>query len=546
MATIAELGIKVDTSQVKAAATNLDTLSTTAKKTQAAANDTTDKLGQLGRKAGMAGIQIQQFVGQVQGGQNVMGALSAQATDLGFVLGAPLIGAVVGLSAAFAGPLVSALGMASTSSDDLLDNIEKLTDGFKNATSAQKLFIAQDAAAKMEEEAETIRKATKELKKLEEQEQRLITGKGRTGRMKASKASLESINELSLEIAKQKAIIDTAQQSYDKYGDVISGVGDTEKERATELQKFLEKLKEEAALTGATAAKTTEYHLAKLNATDTQTKEAMALQDTIDKKKALIEAEKEAVKYANAFALAQSASITNAQKNAQVSFDALEASQRDQLQVIYDRYLQEKAIIANALGAEVITIEQAKAAKLASDKSYADQKRALDMATNKSALSASASFFGNMAAIAAAGGEEQFQTWKRMSQAQAMVSAALAVVNALAAAPPPFNIALAGSIGALAAVQVAQIENTQYSPARALGGQGQPGETYTVGENGPEKFTVGSMGGYFTSNDKLQGKGDTYVMQLSAGVTGTVRAEMAAMMPMIMKTVSQTVRSARR
>ena len=79
-----------------------------------------------------------------------------------------------------------------------------------------------------------------------------------------------------------------------------------------------------------------------------------------------------------------------------------------------------------------------------------------------------------------------------------------------------------------------------------MGGQVQPGETYTVGENGPEQLTMGSMGGHITSNANSQGKGDTYVMQLSAGVTGTVRAEMAAMMPMIMKTVSQTVRSARR
>ena len=55
----------------------------------------------------MAGVQIQQFVGQVQGGQNVMGALSAQATDR-FCTWRPLIGAVVGLSAAFAGPFISA------------------------------------------------------------------------------------------------------------------------------------------------------------------------------------------------------------------------------------------------------------------------------------------------------------------------------------------------------------------------------------------------------------------------------------------------------
>ena len=51
----------------------------------------------LGRSAGMAGIQFQQLVGQVQGGVNPMVALSQQAADLGFVLGAPLAGVIVSL-----------------------------------------------------------------------------------------------------------------------------------------------------------------------------------------------------------------------------------------------------------------------------------------------------------------------------------------------------------------------------------------------------------------------------------------------------------------
>ena len=42
----------------------------------------------MGRGAGQAGIQIQQFVGQVQGGQSAMLALSQQGADLGIVLGA--------------------------------------------------------------------------------------------------------------------------------------------------------------------------------------------------------------------------------------------------------------------------------------------------------------------------------------------------------------------------------------------------------------------------------------------------------------------------
>lgn len=53
----------------------------------------------LGRNAGQASIQVQQFVGQVQGGQSALLALSQQSADLGIVLGAPLIGTFVALGA---------------------------------------------------------------------------------------------------------------------------------------------------------------------------------------------------------------------------------------------------------------------------------------------------------------------------------------------------------------------------------------------------------------------------------------------------------------
>ena len=63
----------------------------------------------MGRNAGMAGIQVQQLVGQIQAGTNPMLALSQQAADLGFVLGAPMAGAVAGLAASFAMVLLPSL-----------------------------------------------------------------------------------------------------------------------------------------------------------------------------------------------------------------------------------------------------------------------------------------------------------------------------------------------------------------------------------------------------------------------------------------------------
>ena len=54
-----------------------------------AANDSGNRLGDMGRKAGMAGVQFEQLAGQIAAGQNPMRAIGVQAADLGFVLGAP-------------------------------------------------------------------------------------------------------------------------------------------------------------------------------------------------------------------------------------------------------------------------------------------------------------------------------------------------------------------------------------------------------------------------------------------------------------------------
>ena len=67
------------------------------------------EFGGVGRGAGMAGIQVQQFVGQLQGGVSPMVALSQQSADLGFALGVPLLGAFVSIAAVIAGTFIPSL-----------------------------------------------------------------------------------------------------------------------------------------------------------------------------------------------------------------------------------------------------------------------------------------------------------------------------------------------------------------------------------------------------------------------------------------------------
>ena len=173
-----------------------------------------------------------------------------------------------------------------------------------------------------------------------------------------------------------------------------------------------------------------------------------------------------------------------------------------------------------------------------------DKKRMQDLE-----LSTTANLFGNLAEIAAAGGEESFTLYKRMAQAQAGVSAGLAILNALAAPTgnPILNGAMAVSIGVLAGVQIAAIEQQSYSGARAMGGSVAGGNSYLVGEMGPEIITMGAQGGFVTPNHKLVGgESVTIVNQIGSGASGNIRAQFSAMQPQLVAATMQAMKSARR
>lgn len=112
----------------------------------------------MGRNAGMAGIQIQQFVGQIQGGQNAMVALSQQSADLGFVLGVPLLGAIAGISASIAGMLLPNL-FDSTDAAKTLETVMKDLD--KVITESQSgVNVLSNEYAKLAKQNKVLAEAT--------------------------------------------------------------------------------------------------------------------------------------------------------------------------------------------------------------------------------------------------------------------------------------------------------------------------------------------------------------------------------------------------
>jgi hypothetical protein len=80
-----------------------------------------------------------------------------------------------------------------------------------------------------------------------------------------------------------------------------------------------------------------------------------------------------------------------------------------------------------------------------------------------------------------------FQAAKAFNIANAIMNTYMGATKALATYPPPFNFIGAAAVVAAGLAQVATIRSQQYS-GRAVGGPVSGGQSYIVGEAGPEIF----------------------------------------------------------
>ncbi len=123
MSDIIQIGFKVNTAEVEKGYNRFEKMG---KAAEGAEVKTNKALGTIGKSAGQAGIQVQQFVGQVQMGTSPLVAFSQQAADLGIVLGLPLLGAITGIAASIGTVLLPSLFDAEDATDKLKETLEAI------------------------------------------------------------------------------------------------------------------------------------------------------------------------------------------------------------------------------------------------------------------------------------------------------------------------------------------------------------------------------------------------------------------------------------
>jgi hypothetical protein len=396
------------------------------------------------------------------------------------------------------------------SEQDFADRLSAIQAKADDATAVIKLYRSG---------IDNLRTDTEKLvDKLIEQER--VTGK-------TNKQIIMSTDAYTKATPKQKEQILLLNQQIEKakLADAQKKKSKAEDQKALEQkQAFIEKLDEQHQLMTLTGQDLYEYQAIQAGATSEDIKSVAAKIKLIATTKAQIKADAELEKSKTkadadnlkrgdaAGLLLQEIALENMSE-----LEQLETHQTKKRELLF-QYLQEHHItLAQYLDmdaelqktydlAEIQANKDKNDQKAADDKAYADAKASLDLQV----ISSASNVVGQLSAVAAEGSKEArilFAMQKALAIAQIIVSTEVAAKAAAAQAAilagPVAWYATDTMIRALGYASAGIVAGTAIAGGRALGGQVRGGESYLVGERGPELLTMGTSG-RVTSNDSLK------------------------------------------
>ena len=564
---VATLTFKVDTKDVERAQAELEKLGyagSQVEKKLDGMDDATKKaaksMGNARRVAGQLGFQVQDIAVQLQSGTNAMIVFGQQGSQIAgaFGPGGAIVGAVIAVGAAVGTALVAHFSNGTQSAKDLQTEVEELTKDFDKLGDATRTVYIRELSRQMAEAEEKIQKVRENL---EEANKALRD----PAALEAANMMNPYVNMLDEARVKQQDLAKAEEDQVaalkalkEKY-DLLIGVRKEEDKDATrrleDITRYVERLKEQAATLGLNTIELARYKAAQMGANETQTQSILLSARRIEQYKA----EQEAIKQAEAqkkkeaaLAAAEARATADDQKrldqkvqqiiNAearkaeaeQASIDqrAIQIaeslmSEEEQIRLSYERRSQ--IILDSTLltGQQVneamaaLELERQDKLRVIKDKSAAeDRERAAQTTTQLLAFED----------VLMKGKSEKQKTAYRLAvnlaSAEKRQNAAKIVSDSYAAAMGAYK-ALAGipiigpalGAGAAALILSAGVSYAAKSlTGRALGGQVRDGESYVVGERGPEVLTMNGGGGRIIPNDKLRGDSGKTINQ-QANVT---------------------------
>tara|TARA_R110000772_G_scaffold190316_1_gene301150 strand:- start:1443 stop:3224 length:1782 start_codon:yes stop_codon:yes gene_type:complete len=529
----AELVIKVDSDGVKLAGENLENLTKTGNKAEKALKNTGKSAGAIGGpframrgSVQQASYQLQDIAVQAQMGTDAFIILGQQGPQLASIFGpgGAVLGVLIALGAVVGGTLFRALTGTGEAMKELAKDAKTLRDSFDDlgpAAQAYQRFLA----------AEEIIEGTKNLANLNAELKKgiktyalgfLATVTNREADEKWTERKLL----LNQQIERGTLLLSMKKEAVDGL--------------TTGTEKLIEKLDEELITLGMTNIELAAYKATLAGATEAQIKQAASIQKGIDLKqqdidkikeqnKAKEKADKDAIKLeakqkADAAKAAEEALKTGDKARILLEQVALEnVSELEQLEAhlimkggLLLKYLNEgyytleEYLIADAElqktydQAEIDANKEKNDKKIADDRAYADAKNALDQMV----LSSASGIVGQLAGLAEEGSGAQkalFLVQKGIAIATTIMNAHVAAGAALALPPiglgPVLGLPYSNLILGMGYASAGIIAGTTIAGGRALGGQVSGGNSYLVGERGPELLTMGTSGRIATNEN---------------------------------------------
>ena len=531
--TTAELVIKVDSDGAKLAGENLENLTKTGNKAEKAVKRVGKSAGAIGGpframrgSVQQASYQLQDIAVQAQMGTDAFIILGQQGPQLASIFGpgGAVLGVLIALGAVVGGTLFRALTGTGEAMKELAKDAKTLRDSFDDlgpAAQAYQRFLA----------AEEIIEGTKNLANLNAELKKgiktyalgfLATVTNREADEKWTERKLL----LNQQIERGTLLLSMKKEAVDGL--------------TTGTEKLIEKLDEELITLGMTNIELAAYKATFAGATEAQIKQAASIQKGIDLKqqdidkikeqnKAKEKADKDAIKLeakqkADAAKAAEEALKTGDKARILLEQVALEnVSELEQLEAhlimkggLLLKYLDEgyytleEYLIADAElqktydQAEIDANKEKNDKKIADDRAYADAKNALDQMV----LSSASGVVGQLAGLAEEGSGAQkalFLVQKGIAIATTIMNAHVAAGAALALPPiglgPVLGLPYSNLILGMGYASAGIIAGTTIAGGRALGGQVSGGNSYLVGERGPELLTMGTSGRIATNEN---------------------------------------------
>jgi hypothetical protein len=536
----AELVIKVDSDGVKLAGENLENLTKTGNKAEKALKNTGKSAGAIGGpframrgSVQQASYQLQDIAVQAQMGTDAFIILGQQGPQLASIFGpgGAVLGVLIALGAVVGGTLFKALTGTGEAMKELAKDAKTLRDSFDDlgpAAQAYQRFLA----------AEEIIEGTKNLANLNAELKKgiktyalgfLATVTNREADEKWTERKLL----LNQQIERGTLLLSMKKEAVDGL--------------TTKTEKLIEKLDEELITLGMTNVELVAYKATLAGATEAQIEQAASIQAGIDLKQQDIDRTKEQIKANEKAAKQAEKDAAEADKlKAKQKADAAKAAEEalktgDKARILLEQvalenvseleqleahlimkgglllkyldegyYTLEEYLIADAElqktydQAEIDANKEKNDKKIADDRAYADAKNALDQMV----LSSASGVVGQLAGLAEEGSGAQkalFLVQKGIAIATTIMNAHVGAIAAVAPPPiglgPVLGVPYSNLILGMGYASAGIIAGTAIAGGRALGGQVSGGNSYLVGERGPELLTMGTSGRIATNEN---------------------------------------------